>query len=597
MAFIRAIGTADISSRSEFHAIDSLSCPTSATSLLVLKKPRLSGNAAGECIRRFHSKRRFHYRPFPQPAFASAEFSPNAADAADPTARFLPVSDIGELTRLLHSEDKKNRMLALCFLRDIEPPEVAVAALKTVLRDPDVFIRQTAAFNLGFKKTDESLNLLRTVLESDPDYSVRAAAANALGFLEDPRAFDVLVRTFYEDTEWIVVFTAATSLGCLKDPRAIPVLLKALEKDNGLTNQAAVAGLGELGALEAIPHFVRFLESNDYLLRQKIAEALGKLPCSAALEILRRMRWDTHPHVREAAELSFNNLIKNTDINLLARSIPNQSFRGLNDANDVTGTGDTLASGLLKEIAKRRASKGWAPEPVFGENEEKPKSPPPPKTLEEIDAALKSLDMKERLRGIVSLTNAPPEDASKLVLENKSYKDQSELIRSAAALIIGQTPGNLELLDSLLRDESPTVRSSACDSLSEPHYRETSLDLVLRTYHRDPNWMVRCSSLIALGTSGNPAALDTLLKAVDTEDILHKRYAIIALGLLGDVGGIDKLVTFITEEDPLTRFRLATSLAKFEDPRSIDALRKLSEDENENVRAAANKALQQLGSL
>jgi HEAT repeat protein len=165
--------------------------------------------------------------------------------------------DIETIARQLESLDSKDRLLALVSLRSI-PAEAAVPLIKKVLNDEMLTVRSMAVFALGVKQTEECLPILVELLETDADYGIRADAAGALGYLEDIRAFEPLSRAFYEDTAWLVRFSAAVSLGNLRDIRAKQVLLNALESEEAVIRQAAIAALGEIQAIEALDQLLTF---------------------------------------------------------------------------------------------------------------------------------------------------------------------------------------------------------------------------------------------------------------------------------------------------------------------------------------------------
>ncbi len=217
-----------------------------------------------------------------------------------------PVS-LADIATQLDSQNSRDRMIALASLRHVPAPE-AVPLIKKVLNDDVLQIRSMAVFALGIKQTEECYPLLVQLLETETDYGLRADAAGALGYLEDPRAFEPLVRAFYEDTHWLVRFSAAVSLGNLKDPRAQTVLLAALDSEEVALQQAAIAALGEIGAVEAVDAILRFAGSSDWLVRQRLAEALGHLPTEKSRSALRFLLRDAHPHVSEAASLALDQL-------------------------------------------------------------------------------------------------------------------------------------------------------------------------------------------------------------------------------------------------------------------------------------------------
>jgi len=206
----------------------------------------------------------------------------------------------------LASSSQRDRMVALTQLREVEP-EKAVPLIKTVLYDERLQIRSMAVFALGIKPTAESFPLLLDFLE-DEDYGIRADAAGALGYLQDPRAFEPLVRLFYEDTHWLVRFSAAVSLGNLQNPEAKAVLQEALNSEEVVLQQAAIAALGEIKSLDSLDQMLRFIQSEDWLLRQRLAEALGNLPSAKSISALNYLKKDSHPQVSKAANISLQNL-------------------------------------------------------------------------------------------------------------------------------------------------------------------------------------------------------------------------------------------------------------------------------------------------
>ena len=98
---------------------------------------------------------------------------------------------LAEISTQLESENSKDRMLALAYLRDVDPQD-AVPLIKKVLEDDVLQVRSMAVFALGVKPTQECFPILVKLMEADPDYGIRADAAGALGYLQDERALDPL---------------------------------------------------------------------------------------------------------------------------------------------------------------------------------------------------------------------------------------------------------------------------------------------------------------------------------------------------------------------------------------------------------------------
>jgi HEAT repeat protein len=218
----------------------------------------------------------------------------------------MPLS-LAQIAQQMESDSAKDRKLALVALRDVAA-EDAVPLIKKLVNDSDQQVRSMAVFALGLKPTPECLDILIQVLATEPDYGVRADAAGALGYLEDVRAFDALVRAFYEESDWLVRFSAAVALGNLRDPRARDTLLKALDCPEEVMHQAAIAALGEIGAIDVVDQILRFVTSTDWLVRQRLAEALGNLPSDKSIPALRYLLKDPNRNVSEAAAISLQRL-------------------------------------------------------------------------------------------------------------------------------------------------------------------------------------------------------------------------------------------------------------------------------------------------
>jgi HEAT repeat protein len=103
------------------------------------------------------------------------------------------------------------------------------------------------------------------------------------------------------------------SLGNLKDPRAREVLDQALESEETVMQQAAIAALGEIKATESVDKILRFAQSDDWLVRQRLAEALGQLKTEKSISALKFLEKDSHSQVSEAASISLRRLAESSN--------------------------------------------------------------------------------------------------------------------------------------------------------------------------------------------------------------------------------------------------------------------------------------------
>jgi HEAT repeat protein len=225
----------------------------------------------------------------------------------------MSLFNLEQLEVQLQSPSVKDRVLAMIELqKGLIPPLEALPLIQLALTDDNTQVRGMAVYSLGIQPTVENLSLLVPILIADPDPNMRAIAAGALGYLEDPRAFQPLCHAFYEDDCWLVQFSAAVALGNLKNPQATWVLLEALGNEHVLMQEAAIAALGEIGAIETLPRLLRFVDAADWLLRKRLAEALGNLPSPQSQSALKFLQGDSNPLVAESARLSLQKLLELT---------------------------------------------------------------------------------------------------------------------------------------------------------------------------------------------------------------------------------------------------------------------------------------------
>ena len=99
-------------------------------------------------------------------------------------------------------------------------------------------------------------------------------------------------------------------MGNLRDQRAHDLLIEALDSQELVIQQAAIAALGEIGDLKAVDHILKFALSEDWLIRQNLAKALGNISTPKSISALKYLEKDTHPQVSQAASISLQHLLK-----------------------------------------------------------------------------------------------------------------------------------------------------------------------------------------------------------------------------------------------------------------------------------------------
>ena len=180
----------------------------------------------------------------------------------------------------------------------------AVPALRQLLMDQNVLVRQEAARTLGAigPKARAALPALLAALK-DKEPAMRAAAAEGLRGI-GPEAVPALQQLLV-DQNVLVRQEAARTLGAIgpKARAAMPALLAALKDKEPAMRAAAAEGLGGIGpeAQVAVPLLLDGLKDKDPSLRASAATALGGIGAREAIPALKEALKDTDDKVKVAS--------------------------------------------------------------------------------------------------------------------------------------------------------------------------------------------------------------------------------------------------------------------------------------------------------
>jgi beta-lactamase regulating signal transducer with metallopeptidase domain len=180
---------------------------------------------------------------------------------------------VAALMSVLKDPDVEVRRAAIRSLANFEDP-ATVAAFREALHDSDAEIRSAAVEALGNLHDAASADAIAALIK-DPNKDVRANAIEALTDLELTVAPAGLLDAL-RDTNADVRQKAAEAVGHFEDARAVPQLRLMLDDPNGDVREAAVEALGEIRNQPAIEALIGALKAKDAKVRQAAADALGK---------------------------------------------------------------------------------------------------------------------------------------------------------------------------------------------------------------------------------------------------------------------------------------------------------------------------------
>jgi HEAT repeat protein len=219
---------------------------------------------------------------------------------------------VAELIRLLRDPAPDVRRTAALSLGKIGRPEAA-HALVAQLSDQDPQVRQYSAWalgNLGEDIVDVAGPALVTRL-SDRDDDVRTSVAQALGRLGAPPSIKPILEIVLHGDPGARK-AAIQALGWLEAPESFPSLIRSLaDRDAGI-RQAAIAALGELADIRAVPYLAERLRKDpDPGVRSECAFRLGKLGGKSAIRALQAATQDPDPRVRRWARAALESVQEN----------------------------------------------------------------------------------------------------------------------------------------------------------------------------------------------------------------------------------------------------------------------------------------------
>lgn len=193
-------------------------------------------------------------------------------------------------------------------------------------------------------------------------------------------------------------------------------------------------------------------------------------------------------------------------------------------------------------------------------------------TLDSLFEQLKHPNPNLRKRAMLEIAEVRDETTIPRLMNNLEAEDVVYRRASVKTLGVIGVDAVSPLVDSLLNSDNSTVRSSCAKALAQiiVNYPEVPLPTEgiegLKKAINDPNPVVYIAAVMALGEVGSPA-LDLLLEALQTTDNVAIAVTILnALGSMGDPGAIETLNQLSNDEsaDPYVRESAVSALSRLE---------------------------------
>ncbi|AFZ36856.1 PBS lyase HEAT domain protein repeat-containing protein [Stanieria cyanosphaera PCC 7437] len=193
-------------------------------------------------------------------------------------------------------------------------------------------------------------------------------------------------------------------------------------------------------------------------------------------------------------------------------------------------------------------------------------------TLDSLFEQLKHPNPNLRKRAMLEIAEVRDETTIHRLMNNLEAEDVVYRRASVKTLGVIGTDAVSPLVESLLNSDNPTVRSSCAKALAQiiVNYPEVPLPSEgiegLKKAINDPNPVVYIAAIMALGEVGSPT-LDLLLEVLQTTDNVAIAVTILnALGSMGDPRAIETLTQLTNDEsvDPYVRESAVSALSRLE---------------------------------
>lgn len=388
---------------------------------------------------------------------------------------------IGVLISCLEDDPDLDSYIAQA-LKQIDPAK-AILALKKILRSEDARLRQIAVEVLKLIATNEAIELLLSAAR-DEDSSVRKAVANSLQSV-----------FFFSDINNDEDGNGLSHVEANNRKLAVKSLIATLRDEDAEVRAVAASSLTNYHDEGAVPYLETALHDESKDVRANAARTLGFIRSKASVGPLLRALEDEESEVRAGAAVALGQLGSATPV-------------------------DPLLNALLDE------------------------------------------DGRVRRRAVIALGNIGSKSVVDQLLN--ALQDEDYEMRKCAAIALGQIgeESTFEPLLEALEDGEALVREHVIESLSRIG-GERSLE-ALSLALDDDGGIVRISATEEIAKIGSEKSVDLLAIALRDLDINVTRRAAQALGKIGSEHAIEILIGALQHENHNTRSYAAEALAQIE---------------------------------
>lgn len=514
----------------------------------------------------------------------------------------------------------------------------------------DYSLRSAAAAGMGYvvnvpeQVVITLVEALQRALLEDPEWQVIFSCLASIGNLRHARAVPTLLHWLDAENP-LHVQAAVGALGDIADVSAVPDMLKLLGNTDMMTRQRLAHALAQMPRSPQEPAIVDALRTlsrdQSFAVRDAAMEALKDLGVKEPergqdkgddelidLEVANLLEGDESGNAGESAadalrrrlERSFDMEFVDTDWRLPTNDTPPQEVElpppgntppttPFSDQDDQPKLDEPSAQAhssayyrnLLAKVQKQRELEGSMTSQGKTDMVE----------FHQLVYDLQYGDSSKKTLAAIHLRQFDPLLAIHAIDAAHAVDPLTapQRLRSASVNLLARARAVDRIIAILQSDPEENVRSACCDALMELGGGTQATSACVAALREDGHWLVRISAAIALGTiaktsvEAESALMDCLrpggiVGQEPPQESVIRRHVVTALGFMGSTKALRVFRDLLAAgnlETPM-RFRVAAALRGIPCAESVELVRILIDDEDDEVSVMAQGSLDSLAS-
>ncbi len=476
-------------------------------------------------------------------------------------------------------------MLSGCAAYGQPPRSRRIRNWARLLSSDDPLKRSSAATSLLALNTPEALQVLIDAMAPEKTEDMRVSVITAFGVMGDDRATRQLIDAL-EDKGPIVRQAAAAALQTIDTPTAVLRMEEAFSdpKRSPQTRSQIIAILGEMRAMASIPALIQALSDADPGVRKAADSALQRITLR---NFPNARQWETW--WQESKELPrdkmLEDLVTALEERLHALQSRNEELELLllsnrRDPQDPAPLLETLAASNSRKVKLYILN-----EIVTALHQSEAVVAALTKALDDPDAAVR----QKVVEALAIQGSHPPVEALMKAAEDPIYSIRVTAIRALGGL---KAEPSADALLQHLRSPSPEVAAAAAWALGEMASRRAVEPLIAVAGEPQAPAKVREEAANALAKIKDEAAVPVLIALVKSTEQNVRAAAVDALGTLKVRAAVEPLCEVAVKDENLVIRELAlVALGRIGDPAALDVVLAAMESEHVRVRDQALRSL------